>query len=169
MLKIPKDTIISGFAGIGKTTASSRFSNVLDLESSFYFFSLDKGISNTEVERLKGSKSRVLNPNGLDDYIQAILQNKDKYDYVLIAMFPSLLSTLAERGIDVQVVLPHQSDKLEYVRRYETRGNSSDWVSSMESRWDEYLEFNQSHNPFASTPIVLHKGEYLSNIIYGEF
>ena len=36
---IPKGTIIAGFAGIGKTTAALRYDNVIDLESSHYFFS----------------------------------------------------------------------------------------------------------------------------------
>ena len=37
---IPKGTIISGFAGIGKTTTALKYDNVIDLESSKFFIRL---------------------------------------------------------------------------------------------------------------------------------
>lgn len=43
---IPKGTIISGFAGIGKTTAALKYDNVIDLESSQFFFELPDNLTN---------------------------------------------------------------------------------------------------------------------------
>lgn len=50
---IPKGTIIAGFAGIGKTTASLKYDNVIDLESSNYFFDLPENLTIDDYEKLK--------------------------------------------------------------------------------------------------------------------
>ena len=100
---IPKGTIIAGFAGIGKTTAALRYDNVIDLESSHYFFQLPSNLELEEYEKLKGDCNRVQNPNGMNDYINAIIQAKETYDYVLIALFPTLIEELNKRDIDIQI------------------------------------------------------------------
>lgn len=115
---IPKGTIIAGFAGIGKITASLKYDNVIDLESSNYFFDLPENLTTKDYEKLKGDTSRVTNPDGLSKYIDAIIEAQKKYDYVLITLFPDLIQELNNRNIDVQIVLPDISDKVHYKRRY---------------------------------------------------
>lgn len=137
---IPKGTIISGFAGIGKTTAALKYDNVIDLESSKFFFNLPDNLTNQDYERLKGDNSRPVNLNGLSDYIDAIIKAKDKYDYVLIAMFPKLIQELNNRNIDVQIVLPHIDDVVHYKHRYEYRGNNQHWIDNMIENWETYLD-----------------------------
>ena len=137
---IPKGTIISGFAGIGKTTAALKYDNVIDLESSQFFFNLPNNITKKDYEKLKGDSSRLINPNGLSDYVDAIIEAKDKYDYVLIAMFPALIQELNNRNIDVQIVLPHIDDIVTYKRRYQDRGNSKNWIDNMIENWNNYLD-----------------------------
>ena len=139
---IPKGTIISGFAGIGKTTAALKYDNVIDLESSKFFFNLPDNLTNQDYERLKGDNSRPVNFNGLSDYIDAIIEAKDKYDYVLIAMFPKLIQELNNRNIDVQIVLPHIDDVVHYKHRYEYRGNNQHWIDNMIENWNNYLDPN---------------------------
>ena len=137
---IPKGTIISGFAGVGKTTAALKYDNVIDLESSQFFFNLPNNLSKNDYEKLKGDSSRLINPNGLSDYVDAIIEAKDKYDYVLIAMFPALIQELNNRNIDVQIVLPHIDDIVTYKRRYQDRGNSKNWIDNMIENWNNYLD-----------------------------
>lgn len=137
---IPKGTIIAGFAGIGKTTASLKYDNVIDLESSNYFFDLPENLTIDDYEKLKGDTSRVPNTNGLSEYIDAIIEAQKKYDYVLIALFPNLIQELNNRNIDVQIVLPNISDKIQYKRRYKDRGNQQSWVDNMINSWDDYLK-----------------------------
>lgn len=137
---IPKGTIISGFAGIGKTTAALKYDNVIDLESSQFFFELPDNLTKNDYEKLKGDSSRLINPNGLSDYVDAIIEAKDKYDYVLIAMFPALIQELNNRNIDVQIVLPHIDDIVTYKRRYQDRGNSKNWIDNMIENWNNYLD-----------------------------
>ena len=137
---IPKGTIISGFAGVGKTTAALKYDNVIDLESSQFFFNLPNNLTKNDYEKLKGESSRLINPNGLSDYVDAIIEAKDKYDYVLIAMFPALIQELNNRNIDVQIVLPHIDDIVTYKRRYQDRGNSKNWIDNMIENWNNYLD-----------------------------
>ena len=172
---IPKGTIISGFAGIGKTTAALKYDNVIDLESSKFFFNLSNNLTNKDYEQLKGDSSRQINPNGLSDYIDAIIKAKEKYDYVLIAMFPALIQELNKRNIDVQIVLPHVDDIVTYKRRYQDRGNHQHWIDNMVENWENYLDPNSPDfitnnnnlkNPIKE-PIILNKlcrnnGELLS-------
>ena len=162
---IPKGTIISGFAGIGKTTAALKYDNVIDLESSQFFFELPNNLTKKDYEKLKGDSSRPINPNGLSDYIDAIIQAKDKYDYVLIAMFPALIQELNNRNIDVQIVLPNVEDIVEYKSRYKNRGNHQHWIDNMIENWENYLDPNSPDfitnntnlkNPIKE-PIILNK------------
>ena len=162
---IPKGTIISGFAGIGKTTAALKYDNVIDLESSQFFFELPDNLTKNDYEKLKGDSSRLINPNGLSDYVDAIIEAKDKYDYVLIAMFPALIQELNNRNIDVQIVLPHIDDIVTYKRRYQDRGNSKNWIDNMIENWNNYLDPNSPDfitnnrnlkNPIKE-PIILNK------------
>ena len=162
---IPKGTIISGFAGIGKTTAALKYDNVIDLESSQFFFELPENLTNKDYEKLKGDSSRPINPNGLSDYIDAIIEAKDKYDYVLIAMFPALIQELNNRNIDVQIVLPHIDDIVTYKRRYKDRGNNKNWIDNMIENWNAFLDpkspdfitnNNNLKNPIKE-PIILNK------------
>lgn len=139
---IPKGTIISGFAGIGKTTAALKYDNVIDLESSQFFFDLPDNLTKNDYEKLKGDASRPINPNGLSDYVDAIIQAKDKYDYVLIAMFPALIQELNDRNIDVQIVLPHIDDIVTYKRRYKDRGNHQHWIDNMIENCNAFLDPN---------------------------
>lgn len=183
---IPKGTIISGFAGIGKTTAALKYDNVIDLESSKFFFKLPNNLTIEEYEKLKGDNSRQSNPNGLSDYVDAIIQAQKKYDYVLIAMFPAVIQELNNRNINVQIVIPNINDKKYYKNRYQNRENSDTWIKNMLTSWDSYLDPNSPDfitnciklkNPIKE-PIILNtlcydpqkshqKGESLSDIIDG--
>lgn len=162
---IPKGTIISGFAGIGKTTAALKYDNVIDLESSQFFFKLPNNLTKKDYEKLKGDSSRSINPNGLSDYIDAIIQAKDKYDYVLIAMFPALIQELNNRNIDVQIVLPNIEDIVKYKSRYKNRGNHQHWIDNMIQNWETYLDpnspdfitNNRNLKNLIKEPIILNK------------
>lgn len=183
---IPKGTIISGFAGIGKTTAALKYDNVIDLESSKFFFKLPDNLTIEEYEKLKGDNSRQINPNGLSEYVDAIIQAQKKYDYVLIAMFPELIKELNDRQIDVQIVLPNINDKNYYKRKYNDRGNHQNWIDNMIKNWENHVEPQSPkfitnildlQNPIKE-PIILNTSctditkpfqprEYLSDIIKG--
>lgn len=78
-----KVTIIAGFAGIGKTTLANKYKNVIDLESSYYKWD-NTGITNISIEKSKGMKNRIKNPNWPQNYYDAIKEASKKYDIVLV-------------------------------------------------------------------------------------
>lgn len=170
---IPKGTIVSGFAGIGKTTAALKYDNVIDLESSQFFFQLPENLTKDDYEKLKGDTSRQPNPNGLSDYIDVIIEAQKQYDYVCIAMFPQLIQELNNRNIEVQIVVPDINDKFHYEKRYKDRGNQTNWINNMIKNWDAFVDPNSPHfitnslkNPI-KTPIILYN-KSLSDIIDGQ-
>lgn len=65
MTRLPKGTLIAGFPGIGKTTASAH-PRVLDLESSEYLFELpDRPLTRLEIESLPRPRTRTKRPRAL--------------------------------------------------------------------------------------------------------
>lgn len=80
-------------------------------------------------------------------------------------MFPALIQELNKRNIDVQIVLPHIDDIVEYKRRYKDRGNNINWIDNMIENWNAFLDPNSQDfitnnrnlkNPIKE-PIILNK------------
>ena len=75
-----KGIIISGFAGIGKTTISKKYKNrIIDLESSdFKWVYGDETTANMSKESRKGVQNRVLIPEWPRNYMEAIIKATEK-------------------------------------------------------------------------------------------
>ena len=69
--------IISGFAGIGKTTFCKKFKNSIDLESSDFHWIYEEDALNMDKEKRKGTTKKMLNPEWPENYVKAI-QEKTK-------------------------------------------------------------------------------------------
>ena len=78
-------TIIAAFAGVGKSYVGKKYSNVIDLEST-YFKWLDNSISTTTKENNKSCKIRGLNPEWPYNYVRDIMIERDSHDIVLIIL-----------------------------------------------------------------------------------
>lgn len=162
---IPKGTIISGFAGIGKTQASKRFQNSIDLESSDYLFRTPNHLKHLDVETMKGSPLREPVPDGMDNYIKAIKQAQSKYDYVFIAMYPEFLQRLKDEHIDVQIIMPSLSQKNHYKERYLNRGNRPSWIQRRMNDWNLSASLDNLKIQFSQPPIILDENQYLSDLL----
>ena len=78
-------TIIAAFSGVGKSYVGKKYSNVIDLEPT-YFKWLDNSISTPTKENNKSCKIRVLNPEWPYNYIRDIMIERDSHDIVLIML-----------------------------------------------------------------------------------
>lgn len=125
--------IISAFPCMGKTTyAISNPDIAKDIESSDYFFKRD-GFEHLDSEAFKGVKERIPNPNGLNDYINAIDEcvKSKKYKYIFISMHPNVIKKLISIGYKVKLIYPHPTEESfnEYKQRALTRGNNEQWIA----------------------------------------
>ncbi len=67
--------IISGFAGIGKTTLQQNYANVIDLESSdFKWIYSNQNIQNMDKEQRKAVSNRVQIPSWPLNYVKEIIE-----------------------------------------------------------------------------------------------
>lgn len=161
MTRLPKGTLIAGFPGIGKTTASA-YPRVLDLESSEYLFELpDRPLTRLEIESYwKGCPDRVPVPNGHELYAEAAKAalNSGDYDYVLISVSPQVLDAMRAAGLNPVRVGPVEGLEDEYYERYRGRGNTEDWARSTVGVF-RFLK------DWTDEDVRLGAGEYLSDIL----
>ena len=75
-----KGEIISGFAGIGKTTLSRKNQDIIDLESSdFKWRYYDNETANMDKENRKGVENKEINPDWPKNYLEAIVEKVQEY------------------------------------------------------------------------------------------
>lgn len=78
--------IISGFAGIGKTTLQQNYANVIDLESSdFKWIYSNQNIQNMDKEQRKAVSNRVQIPSWPLNYVKEIIERSKECGIVLIS------------------------------------------------------------------------------------
>ncbi|MCL1892495.1 MAG: hypothetical protein FWF97_04395 [Alphaproteobacteria bacterium] len=132
--------IIAGFAGIGKTTLAKKYKNVLDLEAILYKYSLEntESLGLEAIETIKGERSvadKKPNPDWPDNYIAAIKNNINKYDYILVWCHPEeILPHFDNSGIDYELFIPTIDALDEYRQRFINRGNSEEFVNHVSSK-----------------------------------
>lgn len=158
-----KTRIIAGYPEIGKTYMTKVFSDVVDLESSDYHWIYDNSVDFFDYESKKGSTNRKLNPNWPGNYITAICEayEKNEFSYILIAGKLEVVELLSNCHIPFTIVVPNKELKEEYKERYLKRNNTSQFISFVLSRWDNYME-QISHY---SNVFYLNSGEYLYDVI----
>ena len=155
--------IYSGFAGIGKTHASKHKENILDLESSqFQWVNANDGKS---IEESKGSYKEK-NKDWPSNYINRIKTEEQLGYTILISAQPRVLSLLKGNGLKFVTVTPNKGDKVVYLTRYMSRGNSIAFVQSMQANFDKYID-DLDNNEDALYHIKLNRGDFISSIFYG--
>lgn len=151
--------LIAGFGGIGKTTLGKKYDNVLDLESSNFKYIIDEELKELNVEERKGLKTRTPNKDFPINYYNAIIENLEKYDIVLISMHNEIVEMLRENKIDYTVVYPKEDMLDEIMQRFINRGNTEDFLSGVK---DAYYRLYPDKN---DKVIWLDSGEYLEDIL----
>lgn len=131
--------IISGFAGIGKSTlAKSHPNNFIDLDSSQ--FSWKDYNQNLDKESAKGTFKKR-NENFEHDYVSAIkkciYENPNKI--ILISQHQTVRDELAKNNIRFSLAFPQIEDKTEFISRYQARGNNEKFISLLQKNWENWI------------------------------
>ena len=159
-----KTTVISGFPGVGKTSAryspSGINTNVWDMESSAYGWIFDSLSHKDEPKR---------NPKFPQNYVFDLeyLLEYGGYEYIFISSHEEVREELQKRGIKYLIVAPKNTPEIknEYCKRYLKRGSDIDLINKVYRDWDEMLASIEAD---PSPKIWLESGEFLSDVLSKE-
>ena len=157
--------IISGFAGIGKTTAAKKNPRFLDLESSKFKWIVPEGLEQLSSEEQKGLSLRNMNPEWPRNYLGKILvsmEKTDDFDFIFISPSQEILDTLELLDVDFTLVFPSLDSKEEMLDRYRNRNNSEEFINKIDTKYEEIYHWLSSKT---QNKIILKKGQYLSDIL----
>lgn len=144
MIFIKKGIIIAGFSGIGKTTLSKKYKNVIDLDASEYVYD-ETDILDIDIERRKG-EYRKQNPNWPNNYIDTIKKVLDKYDIILVWDREDIIDEYIKNEFNFIVCYPSKNDLDNYVKRYKNRGNTDKYIEMKLKQYDDRLKLYTSLN-----------------------
>jgi len=136
-------TIILGFGAIGKTYLSSKYNNVIDIESTFYKWD-NTGLEHLSEEEKKGVL-RPQNPDWPQNYINTILKAKKTHDIILCGMQPFLREYLHDNKIEYLLAFPTLESKDSYEVRAKSRGNNNTFVQGMMKNFDKWSKEVESY------------------------
>lgn len=153
--------IIAAWPGTGKSFLGTRYENILDAETTYFQYVVDKNLNRVEFEKQKKT-ARKSNPEWPDNYIDYLLKNYNKYDLILIPLIPDILNYLENNNIDFLIVAPKAYLKPEYEKRYNNRGNSKNYIDIISKEWNIGQKLIRKYR---ATKIYLDKNEYLMDAI----
>ena len=158
--------VISVFAGLGKTYVGNKYSNVCDLVSSPYRYDYSC-IEKNDYEKKKSDSSRIPNLLWPNNYLNAIIDARKKYDIVLVPSSLDVRELLLSNHIDFWFVLP--SSDLDYreilLNRYKKRGNNNDLIIEVMSYFDNW---SREQNDYSYPIFVLDKEQFLEDFLLDE-
>lgn len=152
-----KTIIISAFPGTGKTYFYEKYKNsdikVLDSDSSNFSWIKDKNGNNT-TER---------NPDFPQNYINHIKENIGKVDIIFVSSHDIVRKALKDNNINYINIIPYDSCKDEYLRRYRNRGNSESFISMMDKNWDSFIDSMIKDD---TDCLMVFNNEYITDLKY---
>lgn len=152
--------IIAAFSGIGKTYFCNHVEGASDFVCMPYKYCLPETNKNPiEEETMKADFSLEMDPRYPINYIEAILENTDKYKYLLIPPDWGVLAYLKEKNVPYMLCYPEISAKEEYQKRYMQRGNTENFMDVFIGGWDRFMKSLRKDE--YGTHIVLTETEYL--------
>lgn len=133
--------IIAAFAGVGKTYFCNNIHNAMDFVCMPYkYFMPETKKDMAEDEQLKGDFSLEMNPMYPSNYIKSIMDNIDKYEYLVIPSDKRVLKGLRNNKVSYILCYPTINAKDEYRKRYLRRGNTEDFIEIFIGRWDSFMK-----------------------------
>lgn len=139
-----KGIIIAGFSGIGKTTLSHKYTNIIDLDSAEFVYD-DSDILHVPFEKRKG-ENRKPNPYWPQNYINAIKKAILEYDIVLVWDRQDIINEYLNNNFEFILCYPSKEDLTNYIQRFKNRGNSEKYIKMKLSQYDEKMIFFETLN-----------------------
>lgn len=131
-----KCIIISAFSCLGKTYLGQNYKNILDLEASLYkWIYFDKELSK-EIEKRKGIKDRIVNPNWPENYLSALRKSMLKYKVILITPEKKIREILLDMGISYLLAYPTNPDFV--ADRAIKRGNNDNFAQGLKQSFVQW-------------------------------
>lgn len=139
--------IISGFPGIGKTTAIALHPTALDSDSSHFSW-------------FEPGKRHPAFPS---NYMEHIKSNIGKVPYIFVSSHDVVRAALPNHEIPYTLVYPDRSLKEEYLGRYQERGSDENFLMLMNAKWDDFIDSVERET--VPRKIVLQSGQYLVDVL----
>lgn len=136
--------IISGFPGIGKTTAYNALR--------------EKGVKILDSDSSTFDKAEF--PKNYLDHIQARVA--EGYT-VFVSSHSEVRAGLEARGMNYTVVYPYRCLKDEYLKRYLDRGSVPAFIDLMDKNWDAFVDSCETSNSAIQVKLGPHR--HLSDLV----
>ena len=132
--------IYAAFCGTGKTHFCKSNNNAVEVE---YWKYKDDGLQKKYIEDVKKQIKKV--------------------DYVFISTDPEGLKLLHDQGIDILLIYPQNELRSEYLDRFITRDDPTDFIGAFMKYWNIWI--NELKKQDYCKHIILKSGEYLNDKI----
>lgn len=121
--------IISAFPGTGKSYFHKNHPNIsLDSDSSEFSWIINE------------SGDKIRNPEFPKNYINHIKENIGKYKFIFVSSHKEVRDLLNLNCIFYYLVYPEINSLSDYVKRYEERGSSKEFIDLVSKNWRIWLK-----------------------------
>lgn len=152
--------IIAAFSGVGKTYFCNQVEDSKDFVCMPYkYFLPNITCSPLEGEKVKADRSLEINLEYPQNYINALLENMNKYKYLVIPSDSRVLKGIEDQSIPYILCYPETNAKEEYRKRYQQRGNTDDFIDVFIGSWNDFMEYLRKDK--YGVHVVLNEKEYL--------
>lgn len=127
--------VVCAFPGTGKSYLAKKYPHlILDYDSSRFSW----------ITTSFGQKVR--NPDFPENYIQHIenMVEKQRYEIIFVSSHSEVREALRRNNIQYTLVYPRLRDKSKYLLRYAERGNTEEFISSVEKNYKSWILALQS-------------------------
>lgn len=131
--------VVAAWPGTGKSTMSAKYSNISDLDSSYFDKASFPG-----------------------NYIAQIKLQEARFG-TFVSSHLDVRNAMVEAGIDFWLVYPIRECKAEYLQRYRDRGSPQSFIELLDKNWDAWIA--ECEQQTASYKIRLHPGQFLEEVI----
>ena len=142
--------VIAAFAGTGKSFLGEKYPNTIDLDLGSFRWVYDD-CETIPYEQRKAMRVFQQNPDWPENYINAILDAKQKYDLVLVSNTPEITHLIDHS------FMPTSWTELE--QRYRARNNPERFIEIFKSRFEAEKDLPATKIP---------EGKYLEHALIDE-